>query len=152
MSKTTVKEIGGDSPLVAFAREELERAGLFDKDSDYEGMLGEAVLELVKKFAKQGHSGTSASITLDIATQLMRYEPITPLTFDDDEWIDQSEPSGFKIWQNRRKSTIFSHDFGDTWYDIDEEGRPLHHGRHKAGLKQPVAQTKGQRVDHPIAK
>ena len=34
----------------------------FDQDSDYEGMLGTAVYEIIKVFAQQGHSGASAEI------------------------------------------------------------------------------------------
>jgi len=44
-----------------FARKWLEQNGLFDKDSDYGGWLGEAVMEVVELVAKQGHSGGSAS-------------------------------------------------------------------------------------------
>ena len=49
-----------ESTLVTYARDELQRAGLFDEDSDYGGMLGEGALELVKLFSTQGHSGMSA--------------------------------------------------------------------------------------------
>lgn len=49
------------SNLTDYAKDELTRAGLFDKDSDYDGMLGTAALEIIEVFAKQGHSGMSAS-------------------------------------------------------------------------------------------
>ena len=42
------------SNLVEFAKKELELAGLFDKDSDYNGMIGGAVLKMVKDFADGG--------------------------------------------------------------------------------------------------
>ena len=42
------------SDLTDHARNELKLAGLFDKDSDYDGMLGDSVMELVKVFSKQG--------------------------------------------------------------------------------------------------
>lgn len=108
------------SNLVAYAETELERAGLFDKDSDYNGMLGDAALELVKVFAKQGHSGMSASIVTSLVEKLMRYEPLTPLTYEPDEWNDVSEASGTPMWQNKRKSTTFSVDGGKTHYDLDD--------------------------------
>ena len=44
-----------------FARKWLEQNGLFDKDSDYDGWLGESVMEVWEFIAKQGHSGGSAS-------------------------------------------------------------------------------------------
>lgn len=117
-----------ESGLVAFARYELALAGLFDDDSDYNGMLGNAALDIVRVFASQGHSGYSAAITADIAVRLMRYEPLTALTFEPDEWNDVSDMSGTPMWQNRRRSTTFSTDGGRTYYDIDEEGRPIHEG------------------------
>ena len=51
--------------LVEHAKEELQRAGLFEQGSDYDGMLAQAVLELIEKFAQQGHSGYSAYATLE---------------------------------------------------------------------------------------
>jgi len=52
--------------LMEHAKKELELAGLFAKDSDYGGMLGDAVLELIEKFAEQGHSGASAGMVSDL--------------------------------------------------------------------------------------
>jgi hypothetical protein len=114
-----------ESPLVTYAREELERAGLFDPDSNYGGMLGPAALDIVKVFASQGHSGTSAEIVTQLAVRLMRFQPLSPLTFDADEWIDHTE-KGMPLWQNRRKSTVFSDDNGLSWYDLDEPNCPRH--------------------------
>lgn len=113
-----------ESNLVTYARQELELAGLFDKDSNYDGMLGEAALELVKVFAKQGHSGMSASIVTSLVEKLMRYQPLTPLTYAPDEWNDVSEASGRPMWQNKRKGTTFSVDGGKTHYDLDDEHTP----------------------------
>ena len=112
-----------ESNLVTYAEDELRLAGLFDEGSACDGMIGNAVLDLVKLFAKQGHSGFSASITTDIANKLMRYEPLTPLTYAEDEWnhiademvADEQRP----LYQNRRKSDVFSHDHGKTWYCLD---------------------------------
>ena len=108
------------SELVKHAKRELELAGLFDKDSDYNGMLGNAALEIIEVFARQGHSGYSASVTTSIVEKLMRYEPLTALTYNPDEWNDVSEMSNKPMWQNKRKSSVFSEDGGKTHYDIDE--------------------------------
>jgi hypothetical protein len=105
--------------LVDYAESELKRAGLFDKDSDYNGMLGEAALEIIKVFSMQGHSGFSASIVTQLVEKLLRYEPLTPLTYEPDEWTDVSEMSGSPMWQNNRKPTTFSRDGGKTHYDLD---------------------------------
>lgn len=50
----------------------LTELGMFDEDSDYDGMLGEAIMELSDTFAKQGHSGMSAAITVELFSQLMQ--------------------------------------------------------------------------------
>ena len=114
------------SNLVKHAEYELKLAGLFDKDSDYEGMLGKAVLELVKVFAKQGHSGFSAHTTLELFELVASYKPLTPIGTTKDEWEDFSEQSGYTIYQNKRRSTTFSRDGGKTWYDI--ENKKLNNG------------------------
>lgn len=111
------------SNLVKHAEYELKLAGLLDKDSDYDGMLGEAVLELVKVFAKQGHSGFSAHQTLQIFNEVANYRPLTPIGKSKDEWMDVTDmgADGKGLWQNKRRGTTFSRDAGKTWYDIDDE-------------------------------
>lgn len=99
--------------LTDFARSELTAAGLFDKDTLYGGMLGNAVMELVEKFSEQGHSGMSASIAVQAFERLARYEPLGPLTGADDEWTEVSEG----VFQNRRCSHVFKEN-GEA-YDID---------------------------------
>lgn len=106
--------------LVEHAERELRAAGLFDEDSDYGGMLGTSVLELVRKFAEQGHSGVSAALATSLAEKLMRYEPLTPLTGEDDEWLLVSDMGGkdrTPLHQNNRFSAVFKED--DIAYDID---------------------------------
>lgn len=96
--------------LVEYAESELKLAGLFDADSDYDGMLGTATLEIVKVFADQGHSGTSAMMVTELASRLMRYEPLTPLTYGPEEWVEVAD----SLWQNKRKFDVFSKDGGKT--------------------------------------
>ena len=101
--------------LVSFAKEELTRAGLFDKDSDYGGMMGDAVMKMIDAFAKEGHSGFSAGMAISLFSRLARYEPLSPLTGDDDEWNEVD--SG--VYQNRRCPTVFKD--ADGVYNV--EGR-----------------------------
>lgn len=108
------------SNLVKHAEYELKTAGLFDEDSDYNGMLGDAVLELVKVFSKQGHSGLSAKMTLELFNRVADFKPLSPIGVSEDEWVDQSKASGEPMCQNRRRGTTFSRDGGKTWYDIDD--------------------------------
>lgn len=109
------------SNLVDHANFELRMAGLFDEDSDYEGMLGNAVVELIEKFAKQGHSGMSAEMTRHLFNKLSDFKNLTPLTNNPEEWVDisflqSSEPG----WQNRRNGEAFSDDGGKTYYLLSE--------------------------------
>lgn len=64
------------SNLIDHATKELTKAGLFDKDSDYDGMLGDAALELITVFAGQGHSGMSAEMTTQLFERLSRFKEI----------------------------------------------------------------------------
>ena len=68
-----MKEIKFDktSPLQSYAYEWLRSKGLFDEDADYDGMIGEAVMELIKVFSKQGHSGFSAQLTKHLFNELL---------------------------------------------------------------------------------
>ena len=109
------------SNLTSHAETELRRAGLFSKDSDYEGMLGKAVLELMKVFAKQGHSGFSAHLTLDLFKRLGSYQTLTPITNDPTEWMNVSDVSGNQpTFQSNRNPSVFSSDGGKTYYLLDE--------------------------------
>lgn len=53
-------------------KKRLTKLGMFDDDSDYDGMIGTSILELSEAFAKQGHSGMSAAITVELFSQLMQ--------------------------------------------------------------------------------
>lgn len=50
----------------------LRELGMYDDDSDYEGMVGRSIEHLSSVLANQGHSGMSASITLQLFMQLMQ--------------------------------------------------------------------------------
>jgi len=115
--------------LTGHARRELELASMFDKEVEGSEAAGswnilcaEAVMELMEVFANQGHSGFSASMTQDLFSRLAKYEPLTELTDNSDEWNDISEmQSGEPGWQSQRSPSCFSEDGGKTYWDIDEE-------------------------------
>lgn len=112
------------SNLVQHAEAELRAQGLFSQGADYDGMAGQAVMELVTLFASQGHSGYSAGLVLELFKRLASYEPLGPLTDNPDEWFQVHEgltnPDEDPLWQNRRKPSVFSNDGGKTFYDLDE--------------------------------
>lgn len=100
------------SDLVSYAEQELRKAGLFDKDSDYDGDIGPAALEIVKAFSEQGHSGFSAALVTNIVQKLMKFEPLSPLTGEDDEWslICDERTSQKAVYQNKRCFSVFKED------------------------------------------
>jgi hypothetical protein len=73
-------------------------------------------------FAKQGHSGGSAQLTLDAFNEVARYKTLTPLKnpMDTGEFMEVGlAVEGCSVLQSTRKSTVFSRDGGKTWYDLD---------------------------------
>lgn len=103
------------SNLVRHAEVELAAAGLVGPDAQYEGMVAEAVLELVRVFAKHGHSGYSASIVRKVFAKVAGFEPLCPLTGADDEWCEV----GDGLFQNKRCSHVFK----ENGIAYDSEGR-----------------------------
>lgn len=99
-----------------FARTELEAKGWFDKDSAYEGLIGDAVMELVKVFAAQGHSGGSAPLVIGLFEKVASYEPLGPLTGEADEWFEYADGQ----FQNKRCFHVFKDANGRTY---DSEGK-----------------------------
>jgi len=100
------------SDLVAHAEYELARAGFFS-GSEYHVMIGEAVMELVRVFAQQGHSGASAAFALAVFQRLAAFMPLTPLQGTDDEWT----PIGDGHYQNKRCARVFKDPSGNA-YDV----------------------------------
>jgi len=101
------------SAFTNWAKTELDRAGLFSTDSDYDGMLGPAIMKMVEAFDREEHSGMSASIAASAFAKLARWEPLTPLTGEDSEWNEV----GPGVLQNNRCSRVFKE--GGRSYDID---------------------------------
>lgn len=108
--------------LKEHAEQEMKFAGLYDTDSDYGGMIPEAVMALVEAHSKQGHSGGSHWVTMQIFNKVINYKPLTPITSNPEEWFkhDYEMTGGTECWQNIRQSTCFSTDGGKTWYDLDD--------------------------------
>jgi len=105
--------------LVDHAKTELEIAGLLSEEGDfYGGMTGKAVLELMKVFSKQGHSGMSAPIVADLFQKLANYEPLGPITGKDEEWGDINDyGDGHPNQQNQREYGLFKYTDGKVTYN-----------------------------------
>ena len=80
-------------------------------------VINENILNLVETFANQGHSGFTANYTINILTKLLKQSFVTPLTGEDDEWIEVTNG----VYQNKREGKIFKQDdrFDGKPYYID---------------------------------
>lgn len=98
--------------LTKYAEAELARIP-HDEDG-LQSLMDKNILEIVKIFGEQGHSGFSASYALSVLERLLRFKPILPLTGEDDEWNE----AGSGSLQNKRCFSVFKKSDG-TCYDID---------------------------------
>jgi len=105
------------SNLVLHAERELKLAGMFDKDADYDGTLAPTIVKIVKTFSEQEYSGASASIVISVLEKLLRFQTLTLITSNSDEWMEVSTD----MWQNKRNPAIFSKNRGETCYDINDK-------------------------------
>lgn len=106
----------GDCNLVSHAKRELILLRGPNGREVMQDAIERNVLTMVRIFADEGHSGSSAGYTVGLLEKVLRFEPITPLTGADGEWVQVAEG----VWQNARCSHVFKRADGDA-YDI--EGR-----------------------------
>lgn len=107
------------SNLVKHAEQELKIIGMGPHDKSIDPinrLMGKQILQIVKTFSKQGHSGFSANYAANIVDKLLRYEPISDLTGEPDEWNDVSEMSGYPHWQNKRDGRVFKGEDGRAYF------------------------------------
>ena len=102
--------------LLEHADSELRLAG-FNPDSKdfFSRTIYKNIMEIVKAFSGQGHSGGSAEVVTGILGSLLAYKPLSPLTGEDSEWNTQNP--GFI--QNVRLSSVFKDPKTGECYDID---------------------------------
>ena len=74
------------------------------------------ILSLIKLFAKQGHSGASASYCLNIFNKLAHFKPLGELNSDPSEWMEVSD----NMYQSKRNPSCFSQDI-TYYYNIDKK-------------------------------
>ena len=103
-----------ESIMTDWAKRELDLAGYGeDQEEGPNTWLRESVLELLEVFSGQEHSGSSAPFAASIFYNLARWKPLTPLTGEDDEWIEV----GDGVFQNRRASNVFKNNGRAEWID-----------------------------------
>lgn len=107
------------SNLRDHAENELRISGWAGNEGFYGDLVEKAVLEIVDIFDNQGHSGMSAPLVVGIVEKLLMFEPLTPLTGEDDEWTIL-DYEGELYAQNKRCSHVFQRRDGSAY---DSEGR-----------------------------
>ena len=89
--------------LIEYAESELGRIPN-DKDGMQE-IINQNILDLVKLFSSQGHSGLSGCYVINALSRLLEYKPLNPLTGEADEWGAPYGPD--ETQQNKRCSSVF---------------------------------------------
>lgn len=123
--------------IVDHAQAELER--ISEEPRTIEGYL-----DMIRIFSRMGHSGGSASVFIPVLNALLRYENLSPLTDDPEEWVHHDETVWGErggIWQNTRNSKAFSKDGGKTYYLVDEKRRwwTKRHRMYRSELRRGLA-------------
>lgn len=96
---------------------ELKAIGMYGSEEEMNRQMTANIMELCQAFERQGHSGMSANYCIGMFEKLARWEALSPLTGEDDEWVDVSDKSGGTLYQNKRNSRIFKDENGA--YDIN---------------------------------
>lgn len=107
-----------ESRLYEHAKRELDYIGMTEHGDEMNVEMRNHILTMVSTFAKEGHSGFSASYAIGLLEKILRFEPLSPLRGTDDEWILISERTeDGKLYQNNRCSRVFKNDHES--YDIE---------------------------------
>lgn len=139
------------SNLVAHAEQELDLIGMTkDSPDKINRAMRKHIIHMISEFSKEGHSGMSAAYATNVINTLMKFNPISPLTGEDSEWIEITDG----LYQNKRCSCVFKDEKGP--YDIegkifqepykDEDGIERYHcytnNKSRVRIKFPYTPTK----------
>jgi len=148
------KRLRGDyrpekSNMYLWAKAELDRliVGCEEKEGkdglEMQKAITKDILDIVKVFCTQGHSGTSANYTLNMIKRLLDWKPITALTGEESEWGEPHNSNGTMTQQNKRCSAVFrdNQDNSTAHYIYgrvysDNGGHSWFTGNHKDGVVQ----------------
>lgn len=95
---------------------ERERGDAAETECDYGVFCYESALRAFRSLVKDGHSGFSIGITLNILNRLVKGQPLTPIEDTDDVWREcgayLSKPN-CTTYQCRRMSSLFKDVYAD---------------------------------------
>lgn len=87
--------------IIEIAETELDRAKFDPADKL-------VLLTILKLFFRQWDSGGAVWAMAPVLMRLIAGQPLTPLTGNDDEWMDRSDINdGDPLWQNIRAPSVF---------------------------------------------
>lgn len=104
---------GRDGNLVAHAVRET--AYLRDGEAGPNAWMAQHLVDMVRAFSTEGHSGMSAGWAIASLTPLLSFKPLGPLQGTDDEWCSLNYGDDMKA-QNKRCGHVFKRGDG-TAYD-----------------------------------
>lgn len=90
--------------LLDHAKAEFEKLG-WPGDCEMQKAVCDDILALLEVFSAQDHSGSSALYVINLFNKLARFDPISPLTGEDDEWHDPY--GGEPTMRNKRCSEVY---------------------------------------------
>ena len=129
--KRLIRVIRGESKpensnMYKWAKSELDILLAGCKESEGEDgyemqvLINKDILDIVKVFCSQGHSGSTAWYTLSMIKQLLDWKPITPINGEESEWGEGYRVDEYICQQNKRCSAVFRHNMDNsTAYYID---------------------------------
>lgn len=92
------------SNLLNYAKKELD---VLDDGSEMQKEVNKDILDIVRVFSSQGHSGFSGSYALRMLNKLLQFYPLTPLKGTDEEWGTEADDK-----QNKRYYSCFKDENG----------------------------------------
>lgn len=98
----------------------LERSASEVEISGFDDQMKSDLMELVRLLDSMGCWHGKDQFKMGWALRrLLRQEPLSPLTGDDDEWIDRSDRGIDNMWwQNKRCTNVFKTRDGRAWYSM----------------------------------
>ena len=127
-----------ESNYIKHAKREFELLKWTRGKDEMQDMIMDNILDLLNTFSKQNHSGTTALYVLGCFEKLSRFQPLAPLTGEDNEWMEVIEG----VYQNIRQSTVFkdsewSYDI-EGYIFIEKNNDTFTNGNSQRGVKFPV--------------
>lgn len=113
-----IRKMGGvpaeaSGNLYSHAKTEMDI--VWPESDEMQDMMKQNLLDLIAVFSAQGHSGYSANYLTANLNPLMKFEPLGPLTGNENEWttLDYSDEM---VAQNKRDSRVFKRGDGSAYF------------------------------------